>query len=129
MSINPWQVNSIEEFYVLKCPECCFTHKEESNFQDHAIENHKLSLVFFEKYDFATEEIGNFDKYSDSKDHLITVKEEVLKTKDDYETSDQVFLTEIDGNAIKIEKESVLGESDPINIFIRFLYSKNNYTQ
>ena len=125
MSINPWQVNSIEEFYVLKCPECCFTHKEESNFQDHAIENHKLSLVFFEKYNFATEEIGNFDEYSESKDHLITVKEEVLKTKDNYETSDQVFLTEIDGNAIKIEKESPIGESDPININNSIIGGKN----
>ena len=46
---NPWEVDSIEEFYYLKCPECSFDTKEEFIFQDHATENHPLSLILFGK--------------------------------------------------------------------------------
>ena len=34
---NPWQVESVQAFLALKCPECVFTSKEEHLFQDHAI--------------------------------------------------------------------------------------------
>ena len=45
-SINPWQVDSVQAFLYLHCPECVFVTplKEQGNFQDHAIENHPLSL-------------------------------------------------------------------------------------
>ena len=46
---NPWQVESIEAFYCLKCPECTFYTKEEEIFFYHAFENHTLSNVFFGK--------------------------------------------------------------------------------
>ena len=46
---NPWQVDSIQAFSFLKCPECIFDTKEEELFQDHAIENHPLSFVLFGK--------------------------------------------------------------------------------
>ena len=46
---NPWLVDSIEDFYFLKCPECNFDSKEETNFQIHAVEHHPLSLAFFGK--------------------------------------------------------------------------------
>ena len=46
---NPWDVDSIQAFTFLKCPECNFDSKDEENFQDHAIENHPLSFVFFGK--------------------------------------------------------------------------------
>ena len=105
MSINPWQVDSIQAFYFLKCPECNFTNREESDFQNHAVENHPLSIPFFEKYDFAIEEIGNFDNYNESNDPLTTVKEELLETYDDYKISEQTFLTENDMNIIKREEE------------------------
>ena len=49
--VNPWQVESIEAFVCLKCPECEFDTKEENCFQDHATENHPLSFVFFGKKD------------------------------------------------------------------------------
>ena len=49
MDINPWQVESIQEFSFLKCPECTFDSKEEETFQDHAIENHPLSFILFGK--------------------------------------------------------------------------------
>lgn len=82
MSINPWQVDSVQAFYFLKCPECTFTHKEESNFQTHAIENHPLSVTFFEKSDLKIQEIGILDdcnKDSESNDRFIKIKEEVLQ--------------------------------------------------
>ena len=47
MDDNPWLVDSIHSFSVFKCPECIFDSKEEDNFQDHAIQNHPLSFVFF----------------------------------------------------------------------------------
>ena len=49
MTDNPWDVDSIEAFSFLKCPECIFDTKEEENFRDHAFENHPLSFVFFGK--------------------------------------------------------------------------------
>ena len=49
MSQNPWQVDSIEVFYYLKCPECQFDTQEEANFQDHAVANHPLSFILFGK--------------------------------------------------------------------------------
>ena len=49
MDSNPWQVNGIEEFSYFHCPECTFVAKEESLFQDHALENHPLSFGLFGK--------------------------------------------------------------------------------
>ena len=46
---NPWQVESIEAFYFLKCPECNFFTKEDKTFYNHAVENHSLSFVLFGK--------------------------------------------------------------------------------
>ena len=48
-SINPWSVDSIQDFYVIKCPECDFNTgiKEENSFQNHAVENHPMSFAFF----------------------------------------------------------------------------------
>ena len=47
MSHNPWQVDSIEAFSFLKCPECVFDTQGEDIFQNHAIERHPLSILFF----------------------------------------------------------------------------------
>ena len=51
MSDNPWQVESIDAFMCLKCPECLFDTKEAKNFQNHALENHPMSFVLFGKKD------------------------------------------------------------------------------
>ena len=68
MSFNPWQVDNIQEFYVLKCPECNFIHQEESSFQEHAVENHPLSAEFFGK---KTDE-GSFQKSTSEKKRKIS---------------------------------------------------------
>ena len=44
---NPWQVESVQAFYFLKCPECVFDTKDKKYFQDHALENHPLSCALF----------------------------------------------------------------------------------
>ena len=46
---NPWYVDTIDAFYCLKCPECVFDTKGQTIFHNHAVENHPLSFVFFEK--------------------------------------------------------------------------------
>ena len=45
MNKNPWEVESIMAFYFLKCPECEFDTQKETDFEEHAKENHPLSLV------------------------------------------------------------------------------------
>ena len=49
MEENPWNVDSINAFTFLKCPECVFDTKEEHDFRDHAVENHPMSFIFFSK--------------------------------------------------------------------------------
>ena len=44
-----WAVESIQAFYYLKCPECDFDTREENSFENHATENHPMSLVLFDK--------------------------------------------------------------------------------
>ena len=64
MSSNPWLVESILEFYTLECPECDFTNKNETDFQNHAIENHPLSFAFFGKSeDITIEDNEIFDDF------------------------------------------------------------------
>ena len=46
---NPWNVDSVNAFYFLKCPECIFDTQEEYTFRDHAVEKHPLSFVLFGK--------------------------------------------------------------------------------
>jgi uncharacterized C2H2 Zn-finger protein len=94
MDINPWQVATIQEFYFLKCPECDFMHKEESDFQNHAVENHPLSVTFFGEVEMTIEKIGIFDdcnEGNESNDALNTVKEEILDTRNDHEMDEQIF--------------------------------------
>ena len=133
MSINPWQVESIQAFYFLKCPECTFTHKEESNFQTHAIENHPLSVTFFEKSNIKIQEIGILDgcnKNSESNDRFIRIKEEALEMGDDYENpenSEEIFQTENDSIVIKMEPECIIEEYDPLNLSNSIINSEKKF--
>ena len=45
---NPWEVESIQDFSCLKCPECVFFTKEENDFENHAVANHPLSAMLFD---------------------------------------------------------------------------------
>jgi uncharacterized C2H2 Zn-finger protein len=49
MEINPWNVESIDTFSYFKCPECSFLSQVKKYFEDHAVKNHHLSAVLFDK--------------------------------------------------------------------------------
>ena len=53
---NPWEVESIQDFSCLKCPECVFFTKEENDFENHAMANHPLSAMLFDET-FSSSEI------------------------------------------------------------------------
>ena len=59
MSFNPWEVDSIQAFSYLKCPECKFDTKKETLFEKHATKRHPLSYAFFGKNEFIKEELGS----------------------------------------------------------------------
>ena len=44
---NPWQVDNLQGFTFLCCPECYFRSQEVYAFQDHALSKHPHSQVFF----------------------------------------------------------------------------------
>ena len=71
MDYNPWNVDSIHEFYFLNCPECPFLAKDESYFQDHALKKHPLSFVLFGK---------------SIQDPLVIIKEEQSETENGFST-------------------------------------------
>jgi uncharacterized C2H2 Zn-finger protein len=96
MSINPWQVDNIDAFYFLKCPECDFVHKEESDFQNHAVENHPLSVVFFGDSDIKMEEITIIDDSNEENESNNRVNGEFLGTKNNSEDSEIEIYLQLD---------------------------------
>ena len=78
MALNPWQVESIQAFYYIKCPECKFDTKKENNFEDHAIENHPMSYELFGKKSVKEEE---FD--------FVMIKEEQMSDFDETENNSE----------------------------------------
>ena len=73
---NPWQVDSVQAFVCLKCPECTFDTKKGEHFRDHALENHPLSFVLFGK---TLKEEGDFNQ-TKSADQLSSVLDFHLDT-------------------------------------------------
>ena len=115
MGINPWQVDNIQDFYYLKCPECDFMHKEESDFQNHAVGNHPLSVTFFSDVDMTIEKIGIFDDCNEENEYndtLNTVKEEILETRNDHEMEEQIFPN---GNKVKKDNFYDVTSSETVN--------------
>ena len=89
MGENPWQVESLEDFLYLKCPECNFDAKEAEVFEDHATENHPLSFAFFVKTS-VKEEYLDVDEFNlESENMIVTpnfpgipvIKKEYLDTE------------------------------------------------
>ena len=46
-ALNPWQVESVDAFFYLCCPECVYRSKEVSTFEAHALQNHPMSAALF----------------------------------------------------------------------------------
>ena len=90
MNVNPWQVDSIKEFYFLKCPECDFTHREETDFENHAVANHPLSSVFFVQSENILENIDNKGNKSESIEPDSTIK--VVNESEDQSSVSQNLL-------------------------------------
>jgi hypothetical protein len=100
---NPWQVESIEAFYFLKCPECMYFTQKDSSFYHHAVENHLLSFAFFGKPDeskelFAQKYILNEDvhfklKQTKSCDKKILLSEETKHLKE-IEKKTEIVMTD-----------------------------------
>ena len=99
---NPWQVESIQAFYYLKCPECEFNTIDENMFEDHAIENHPMSLELFGKKSLKERE---FD--------YVMIKEEQISDVDEQDNNcekyDFIHTDMIDKNNLsnikKVKKE------------------------
>ena len=80
---NPWQVQSIEDFACLKCPECVFFCKEEHFFRDHALENHPKSFeLFWEEFEEETKTNHMFnDKKIDKENLNVKISKGQTKSK------------------------------------------------
>ena len=72
MEENPWQVDSVQAFSFLKCPECIFDTQEEDFFQVHATENHPLSFVLFGKT--LNDDDIDFDQEVKSENDFVTTE-------------------------------------------------------
>ena len=94
---NPWQVDNLQAFSFLCCPECIYKSQEETSFEAHAIQNHPLSSVFFS--------IVNVDPLN-----VTPIKEEV--TEDDiFENGEE----DTEYEAIETIKSSGYDNEDNIN--------------
>ena len=108
MEENPWQVDSVQAFSFLKCPECIFDTQEEDFFQVHATENHPLSFVLF----------GEISKEDNFKESLMI--EDDFKTEDTFENYDievsanSAFLIEKSENPSSEEMSKDENIPDPI---------------
>ena len=95
---NPWEVESIEAFYFLKCPECTFYAKDDKAFHLHAVENHQLSFVFFGKPEVK-----------------ILTPEEILDLPEkSFEIKDNETLSERTTNDSNLQIESEKSKSDEL---------------
>ena len=99
MDINPWRVESIQEFVCFKCPECDYFNTEEIYFEDHAISNHPLSCVLFDrKHKHNTKTIPSNE---------VNIKEEVV------DNVDHVIVGDIKKEPSEIINDS---ENDPFDL-------------
>ena len=108
MAVNPWQVESVQAFSFLKCPECTFEIQEEHFFQVHAVENHPLSFVLFgkkikeeefnEHYEILEENYQDFSENQDFEDPIATeyleIKQEEVEIKESNNLKDENNLVE-----------------------------------
>ena len=121
MDGNPWQVDSLQHFLYLKCPECTFDTQEEEIFQEHAVGNHPLSHVFFgtvkleeenltieECYDQNADNIGEIDPLDSTESTKYMIDCEI-------EFKDEFINTEIDSKAKDTsEAEKIQNENDQL---------------
>ena len=107
---NPWQVDSIQAFTCLKCPECTFFTKEDLIFQDHAKKNHPLSLTLFieskENVSQTTETIK--PEQLDSPEFSISIKQELDETN--------IYVSKSENKPVDHGNKQLIYEQDPLKI-------------
>ena len=102
---NPWQVESIQAFYYLKCPECEFDTIEENTFEYHAIENHPMSYELFGKKSVKAEE---FDSVMIKEEQISDVDEQDNNcAKFDFHHTESEMVDENDLSDSKVKEESL----------------------
>ena len=138
-SSNPWLVPSVHDFWFLRCPECPFETKEVGFFEEHAIENHPLSLELFVK---AVKEENNQD-YTESYDFRqgstetlfvssippeVHIKEENI-SDDEHEHKESEAVPEDEDNAkqnlLEDTRESYEPQFDEFNDFTETVVEEN----
>ena len=85
MADNPWNVESVQSFAFLNCPECSFKTKEENLFQDHAIALHPLCFVLFGQTEVIIEEVSLEDQKTE--EYIIEVKASEVPSKSELATA------------------------------------------
>ena len=115
---NPWDVDSIEAFACLKCPECDFDTKGEDDFQNHANENHPLSCVFFglkpKIKRLGKDRIENFVESSFIKPKIKRLKLEKSKIcEDNFPLKTEFHDSEINSNEMEYDQTEI--ETDQID--------------
>ena len=126
---NPWQVDSMEAFACLKCPECYFTSKQENLFQDHAVQCHPLSHVLFgmiklecdaneekQRYDqkyFENYQYVNSSKHSDVfRDSTDTFLSKIVSDDDQIVASDDDQIVVSDDDQIVVSDDQIVVSDD-----------------
>ena len=119
---NPWKVESIQEFSCLKCPECIFFTKEQNYFEDHAIENHPLSVVLFDETMSSFETEDNFKEELIDEINHVNVGD-IKKEPTDQDPSSTVLESEEVAENLRPSceiknnmKEKVLDDVDHVNV-------------
>ena len=119
MENNPWEVDSIQAFWHLKCPECTFFTAEENYFENHAVANHPLSAVLFEKTKtIRSNEVNIKEEVVDNFDHVIVgdIKKEPSEIindaeNDSFDLSDPQY-------SIHQERENITIPVDPSLLYV-----------
>ena len=116
-TVNPWQVESIEAFAYLKCPECVFDCKEAVIFQEHAVENHPLSNVLFDVECNFFEKIEVKQELSD----ISVVKQEVpemLHSVEEHESIGTKFSKNRSNQTFSLRQKPVYDKNDSFSCHI-----------
>ena len=103
---NPWEVESIQSFAFLNCPECTFKSKEETLFQEHAVTHHPLCFVLFGSF---VQEVTIEDQKPDLNEpaieYYVEIKGDEVPSKLELESA-LASITEKDTKPVIIQKST-----------------------
>ena len=113
---NPWNVESLQAFLCLKCPQCVFDTKEKDVFENHAIKNHPLSIVLFGR---TLKEETNVDKEFNLEGNFLA---DEIDFEDPLQEGEPDYLDYCESKVephIKIEEELMADHQNPKQVFSR----------